>query len=216
MELHYGHMSGNSSRAVFGLLESGARFTPRFVDTKAGENRTSAYLALNPMGKIPTLTEGAFRLWESNAINWYVAEKHPDARLLPTSAEARASVQRWLYFQTGHVTPACVALFRVINKRVQAFWSTPGTQPDEKAAEAARRELGRFLPVLETALEGREWLEGVFALADIAYVPHFVMLAEGGFDFAPYPRLKAWFERTCARPAWKEAYALVFGEGTPG
>ena len=209
MELFYGRMSGNSARSVFGLQEAGAPFTPRLLDTRAGENRTAQYLAVNPMGKIPALVDGSFRLWESNAINWYAAEKRPQARLLPDTIEGRAAVQRWLFFQSAHVSPACVALFRATNRRVQEFWKTRG---DDKAAEAARQELARFVPVLEGALAGREWLEGTFSLADIAYAPHLALIVEGGYDLAPHPAVGGWLERLLARPAWRSAASLVFGE----
>jgi glutathione S-transferase len=208
MELFYGRVSGNSARSVFGLHEAGARFTPRLLDTRGGENRAAGYLSVNPMGKIPALVDGNFRLWESNAINWYVAEKHPAAGLLPATIEGRASVQRWLFFQAAHVSPACVPLFRATNRRVQEFWQTTG---DAQAAEAARKELARWLPVLETSLAGREWLEGAFSLADVAYAPHLWLVVEGGLDLAPYPGIRAWLERLLARPAWQRAAELVFG-----
>jgi glutathione S-transferase len=208
MDLFYGRVSGNSARSVFGLHEVGAPFTPRLVDTRGGENRSAAYLALNPMGKIPALTAGAFHLWESNAINWYAAEKHPAAGVLPATVEGRAAVQRWLFFQAAHVSPACVPIFRATNRQVQEFWQTTG---DPAAAEAARRELARWLPVLESALTGREWLEGVFSLADVAYAPHLWLIVEGGFDLAPWPAVGAWLARMLARPAWRQASDLVFG-----
>jgi glutathione S-transferase len=206
MDLYYGHMSGNSARAVFGLNEAGAPFQARLVDTRGGENRSPAYLALNPMGKIPAFVDGAFTLWESNAINLYVAEKLPRARLLPTTPEGRARVQRWLFFQAAHVSPACVPLFRFTNARVQEFWKTKG---DAQSAETARKELARYLPVLEAGLADRDWLEKDFSLADIAYAPHLQMIAEGGFDFSPYPRVKGWLERLVARPAWRKTAELV-------
>lgn len=206
MELYFGRMSGNSARAAFGLFESGAPFEPRLLDTRAGENRAAAYLAVNPMGKIPGLVDGALTLWESNAINWYAAEKFPAARLLPPSIEGRARVQRWLFFQAAHVTPACVPVFRATNPRVQAFWQTKG---DPQAAESARKELSRYLPVLEATLSDRRWLEGEFSLADVAYAPHLALVAEGGFDFSPYPRLRTWLETMLARPAWRKAAELV-------
>jgi glutathione S-transferase len=208
MDLFYGRVSGNSARSVFGLYEAGALFTPRLLDTRSGENRDTDYLAVNPMGKIPALANGSFRLWESNAINWYVAETHPAAGLLPATIEGRAAVQRWLFFQAAHVSPACVPLFRATNRRVQEFWQTTG---DAQAAEAARKELVRWLPVLESALAGREWLEGAFSLADIAYAPHLWLIVEGGFDLAHYPVVRAWLERLLARPAWSRSAELVFG-----
>jgi glutathione S-transferase len=149
MDFYYGRMSGNSARAAFGLIEAGVDFQPHPLDTRAGENRRPEYLAVNPMGKIPALADGPVRLWESNAINWYVAEKFPSARLIPASPADRASVLRWLFFQSAHVTPACVPVFRATHARVQEFWQTKG---DPQAADSGRKELARYLPVLEEAL----------------------------------------------------------------
>jgi len=207
MELFFSRMSGNSGRAVFALFESGAKWLERPVDPRVAQHREAEYLALNPMGKVPVLRDGAFSLWESNAINWYIAEKHPRSGLLPKPLEARASVQRWLYFQTGHISPACVSVFRFTNARMQAFWNIQG---DPRSEESGRKELERFLPVLESALDGRDWLEGEFSLADIAYAPHFMLIAEGGFSFAPYPRVERWLERLMARPAWQQTLQLLY------
>lgn len=206
MDFYYGIVSGNSARSAFALLETGASFTPHPFDSPNGENRAALYLAVNPMGKVPALVDGDVRLWESNAINWYLAETHPGARLLPASPAGRAAVQRWLLFQVGHVTPACAVIFRGTNARVQSFWKTSATP---QAVEAARTELARYLTVLEQALAGRTWLEGDFSLADIAYAPHLTMIAQGGFDFAATPNVRAWLDRVCARPAWKQAAAMA-------
>jgi glutathione S-transferase len=207
MDLYYGRMSGNSARAVFGLAEAGVPYRAHVIDTKAGENKSPAYLAVNPMGKIPALADGDFKLWESNAINWYAAEKAPQARLLPASPEGRADVQRWLFFQSAHVSPACIPVFRAINPRVLAFWG--GSAPAAPAVESARKELARFLPVIEERLRDRQWLAGEFSLADIAYAPHLSLLAEGGFEFSP--RLRAWLDKLLARAAWRKTAEAVFG-----
>lgn len=206
MELYFGINSGNSSRSLFCLEEAGADYQARLVDPKAGENRTAEYLGYNPMGKIPALADGDVRLWESNAINWYVAETHAQAHLLPHSIIGRASVQRWLYFQTGHVSPACVPIFRADNERVKAYWG-PG---DPAAAVGPRKDLARWLAVLEERLDGRRWLEGEFTLADLAYVPHLWLVEEAGYDFSPFPRVVEWLHRMYERPAWQRVRALVF------
>ena len=85
MDFYYGRFSGNSARSAFALCEARVAYTPHPFGSPDGENREAAYLTLNPMGKVPALVDGDLRLWESNAINWYVAEKHPASRLLPTS-----------------------------------------------------------------------------------------------------------------------------------
>jgi glutathione S-transferase len=206
MNLYYGRVSGNSARALFGLFESGVPFEPKLIDTSAGQNQSPEYLALNPMGKIPALADDDFLLWESNAINLYAAETNPASRLIPDSPQARASMYRWLLFQSAHVSPPSVVVFRYKNPRVQEFWKTQG---DATAYAGAIKELARFLPVLEKAMEGRNWLEGAFSLADIAYAPHMLLIREGGFDFTPYPNLTAWIARLGARPAWHKTAALV-------
>jgi glutathione S-transferase len=208
VDFYYGNVSGNSARVAFALYEVGVPFTAHRVDTRTGGNRSAAYLALNPMGKIPVLVDGAVQLWESNAINWYVAEKHPEAGIIPAAIEGRAQVQKWLFFQAGHISPACVTLFRSTHPRVQEFWNV---KPDFQAAEGARKELSRYLPVLESALAEREWLERDFSLADVAYTSHLWLVGEGGFDFGAFPALRAWLDRCLARPAWKKAAQLVFG-----
>src|SRR6059058_3861267 len=122
MDFYFGRLSGNSTRSAFALCEAGVPYTPHPVGTPTSENRQPAYLALNPMGKVPALIDGEVRLWESNAINLYVAEQHPEARLVPSTAAGRASMMRWLFFQAGHVSPAVRPLLFATNQRVQDFW----------------------------------------------------------------------------------------------
>jgi glutathione S-transferase len=208
MDFFYGTSSGNSSRTAFALHEAEVTYVPHALHVPHGESRTPEYLAVNPMGKVPAIIDGTTQLWESNAINWYIAEKHPEARLLPTSLAGRASVQRWLLFQAAHVSPACLAVYRSTNTRVQKFW---GFQGDDWTMEAGRADLARFLPVLNAALAGRDWLEGDFSLADIAYVPHLWLLAEGGFEFSETPAVGAWLARLLARPAWEKTVAMIYG-----
>ncbi|HTV20503.1 MAG TPA: glutathione S-transferase family protein [Polyangiaceae bacterium] len=207
MDFYFGKNSGNSARAAFALYEAGAAFTPHALNLPGGDGAAPGYRALNPLGKVPALVDGEVALWESNAINWYVAEKHPEAELLRPTAGGRASLQRWLFFQAAHVTPAAMAVNRELNARHRAFWRL---EPDPAAAEAGRRELARYLPVLEQALTDGEWLEERFSLADIAYAPHLAFLVESGFDFGSTPRVGAWLHRLLSRPAWQRARGLVF------
>ncbi len=208
MDFYYGPVSGNSARSAFALFEAGISHTAHEVDASQGKNRDPGYLAINPMGKIPSLVDGDVTLWESNAINLYVAEQARAARLVPPSAGGRASMLRWLFFQAGHVTPACRLVFQSTSTRMREFWKMKG---DPASLETGKKELARYLPVLEEALAGRDWLEGAFSLADVAYAPHLWLVAEGGFDLSATPRVKAWLDRLTARPAWVKARSLVFG-----
>ena len=157
------------------------------------------------MGKVPALVDGSLRLWESNAINLYAAEKHPQARLVPPSPEGRASMMRWLFFQASHVSPACVPIFRANHARMRDYYEFV---TDPRDVEVGRKELARFLPILEAALSDREYIEGSFSLADVALAPHLWLVREVGTDLSP--AVAAWLDRILARPAWRKAAALVY------
>src|SRR5262249_38818403 len=114
-----------------------------YLDFFKGDLRSDGYAALNPNAMVPTLVDGDFKLWESNAINVYLASRQP-TRLYPADARARADVLRWLCWELAHYNRALAVLaFETIAK--------PGfmnMQPDAAAVEIAGRELQRFAPVL--------------------------------------------------------------------
>jgi glutathione S-transferase len=210
LDFHFGKNSGNAARSALALYETGASFAAHPLDLR--KPRSPEYLALNPLGKVPTLIDGATTLWESNAINWYLAEAYPQARLLPSTAEGRAAVLRWAFFQASHVSPAATAVHRSINP---AHVSYLGQHTDAQEAQVGRQELARFLPVLEDALSKADWLVGDYSLADVAFAPHLGFLVQYGFEFPGTPRVRAWLERIRARPAWQQAHALVFDGYAP-
>jgi glutathione S-transferase len=210
VDFYFGKNSGNAARTALALFEVGVPFEAYALDLR--EPRSPEYLALNPLGKVPTLVDGATTLWESNAINWYLAEKHARAALLPSTPEGRATVLRWTFLQTAHVSPAATAVHRSINPAHVRYL---GQHTDPQEAEGGRKELARYLPVLEHALAKADWLLGEYSLADIAFAPHLGFLVQYGFDFPETPRVRAWLERIRARPAWQKAHALVFDGYAP-
>lgn len=205
VDFYFGKNSGNAARTALALYEIGAPFTSHALDLR--EPRSPEYLAINPVGKVPTLVDGSTTLWESNAINWYLAEKHAQAALLPATRQGRASVLRWAFYQSAHVSPAATAVHRSINPAHVRYLKQ---HTDEQEAEGGRRELARHLAVLESALGNAHFLLGDYSLADIAFAPHLGFLVQYGFDFRATPRVRAWLERIRARPAWEKAHALIF------
>jgi glutathione S-transferase len=205
VDFYFGKNSGNAARTALALYEVGVPFVAHPLDLR--RPRSPEYLTVNPIGKVPTLTDGETTLWESNAINWYLAEKYPQAGLLPSTPEGRAAVLRWAFFQTSHVSPAATAVHRSINPAHVRYLNQ---HTDANEAEQGRRELARFLPVLESALTNANWLVGDYSLADIAFAPHLGFLVQYGFDFPGTPRVRAWLERIRARLAWQKAHGLIF------
>jgi len=172
-----------------------------FVDLTKGASHTPAYLALNPTGRTPTLVDGDFKLWESNAILQYIASERANA-LWPNDAQKRADITRWQCWQLAHWgKEACEPL--TFQRLVKAILNLG--PPDEaiiaKGIEAFNREAG----VLDAHLGQQPYLVGRdLTLADFAVAAPLFYAKEAEMPLGPYAHLRGWFERVSALPAWRE------------
>ena len=85
----------------------GLDWTLRMLDIINGGHKTPEYEALNPNLRMPTLKDGDYVIWESNAICQYLASKKPESGLLPKDERARLDVTRWQFWDLGHWDPTC-------------------------------------------------------------------------------------------------------------
>jgi glutathione S-transferase len=142
---------------------------------KEQENKTAAYLKMNPMGKAPVLEDGNFTLWESNAILCYIATMFPETSALPTDPQGRADVDRWLYWQAFHW------INMIIGFREDA----------EKAAKDLQLNLG----LLNNQLEGQDYIRGELCVVDFAIAPYALGRHGSAIDYTDYPNVKDWLDR---------------------
>ncbi len=145
------------------------------VSFKDHETKTPAFLALNPMGKVPVLVDGDFRLWESNAILTYLGTKFPATHSVPADARGRADLDRWLHWQSCHLMPAMGALKTADDKDLAAV--TP------------------LLQILEQQLAGREYLLGGLTVADFAIAAYLMTKLGRQLDYSQCPKVAAWVAR---------------------
>jgi glutathione S-transferase len=145
------------------------------VSFKDEETKQPAYLAINPMGKVPALVDGDFKLWESNAILTYLATKFPETNALPTDPRGRADVDRWLHWQSCHLMPAMGALKTADSKDVSTV--TP------------------LLKILDHQLEGREYVLGRLTVVDFSIASYLMTKLGRQLDYSQTPNLAAWRER---------------------
>lgn len=184
--------SGNCYKVKLALEQLQVPYRWVEVDSTKGGTRTPEYLAMNPNGKVPTLQleDGSF-LPESNAILWYLAEGTP---LAPADRVTRARALQWMFFeQYSHEPYIAVARF--------ILYYLPPDSP--RRAELARlHERGaQALGVMETQLAKAPFFAGGrYSVADIALYAYTHCAADGGFDLAPYPSIRAWLERVRAQP----------------
>ena len=131
------------------LAEIGVAYELVLVERDEQGRSTDAYLALNPLGKIPTLEDGDLVLTESAAICLHLAERFPDARLAPPVGTAeRSEVYRWLIHFTNTLQPAFLRFFY------------PERYGSEGVSEAAVTELHEHFDRIDGHLAGREWVAG--------------------------------------------------------
>ena len=139
------------------LVESGLPHEIAFVDTARGEQKSAAYLRLNPRGQVPALETDQGVLTESTAILPYIADLAPEKRLFPEPGTfARAKAQSWLSFlsSTLHVSLS------------RAMFSPPGFDTPEASQAVLQRVTAAFQDI-DRRLEGRDHLLDVFSVCDL-------------------------------------------------
>ena len=182
-----------SIRARWTLQELGVDFESVTVNLVAGENRSPAFRAINPAGKIPVLVDGDLVLNESVAIAVYLAEKYPAKGLLPTDLAGRAEANRWLLFTATELEQP---LWRIT--RHTSLYPEARRLPAE--IPVARDDFREMAAVAERELDGREFVVGDrVSIADfvLAYTLDWACEARLLDEF---PSLRAYMERMYARP----------------
>jgi glutathione S-transferase len=163
-----------------------------------GESKAPEYMALNPNGRVPTLVDGELVLWESFAINLYLAKKYPSA-LSPRDVIEEAHALKWSFWVVTECEHAAIDL--MFHNRF-----LPEGQRDLALVAQAQQTLARPLPVLEAALQDRQYLiADRFTVADLNVAAALGPAKIGRYDLAPFPNIDRWLRACVARPAMKKA-----------
>ncbi|MEW5422293.1 glutathione S-transferase N-terminal domain-containing protein [Amorphus sp. 3PC139-8] len=200
----YSFPTPNGVKVSIALEETGVPYEAHTVAITKNETWTPEFLALNPNGKIPAIIDPdgpggkPLALFESGAILVYLADK--TGKLVPSDPALRYETIQWVFFQMGHIGPMFGQLgffYKFAGKDIE----------DKRPLERYVNEVKRLLGVLETRLDGRDWIMGDdYTIADISmmgWVRGLVQFYEAG-DIVGYDelsRVPAWLERCLARPA---------------
>jgi glutathione S-transferase len=202
MKLYNGNLSPNALRSRSVVYELGADIEIVEVDMRAGAHKAPDYLKLNMNGKVPVLVDGDFVIWESRAINAYLASAYPAKGLYPADLKKRAVIDQWSYWHAIHLGPA---MQRVAFERIQKAFFGRGA-PDEAVIAAEMKSVDLFMPVFEAALgDGRDWIAGDLSIADFSLASTFIYRVGAGISLDAYPKVAAWIARMESRPSWKRA-----------
>lgn len=199
MKLHTFVGSPNSRKVEAVIDHLKLKVDIQYHDFLAGELRSRDYVALNPNASVPTLVDGTFVLWESNAIMQYLADKVPGSTLFPRDPQQRADVVRWQCWDLAHFNRAFGTLaFEMFAKPKLNIGPT-----DEALVAGALTELARRAPVLERHLENRSYLVGSgITIADYSMIRFESYRTRTPFDWQPYPNINAYFDRMRTVDSW--------------
>lgn len=176
----YGGARTRASIVQWYLEELGVPYEFVMLDLQAGEHRQPAYLAINPIGKVPAIVDGDFQLWESGAILFYLAQKYGN---MPSLPEEQAKINQWIIFGNATLGPGIFV-------------------------EASReREMPKLMTPINQILEKQPFLLGdEFSVVDVAvgsilgYIPMMLKL-----DLSEYPAIVDYIKRLSERPAFQKA-----------
>ncbi len=186
----YGSAMSRASRVMWCARELGVPF--EHVDVAWEDQKKPEFLAVNPCGKFPGYADGDLKLFESLAINLYIAKKYGTGELYPANIDDEGRVFQWTLFAAAEIEPLAMPslMFQL------------GYSKDEAGAKAAADRLPPVLKVLDDALKGRDWLLGSkFSIADLNVASVVAMTRYGKLDISYAPNVVAWLDRCLARPA---------------
>ncbi|MGI8572157.1 MAG: glutathione S-transferase family protein [Solirubrobacteraceae bacterium] len=191
MLLFNSQVSGNCYKVRLLLAHLGLEYERHELDVVDRSNRPEVLGELNPALRVPTLVLDDGRpLAESGAILWFFGESTP---YLPEERYERAQVMQWMFFEQYDHEPT-IAVVR--------FWVAYAAAPPPAAEVEARRSAGyAALEAMERRLGARTYLVAErYTIADIALYAYTHVAAEGGFELARFPAIRAWLDRVAAQP----------------
>jgi glutathione S-transferase len=194
----YGVVDSRALRCLWMLEELGVPYEQVPVTYRGGGTRTPDYLKVNPNGHVPAIQDNGTTLFESMAINLYLAMKY-NKGMWPATLEDQARCIQWSVWGMTEVEPPAL----------QVLLNTVFLPEDKR--EPAKLEHGKHavqapLSVLNAALEGKSWLVGnTFTVADLNVAAILSWLRVSKMEISNHPLVDQWLKVCTSRPALKQA-----------
>lgn len=202
MKLYYFETpNGRKACAAAKYLNAPVEFVR--VDLAKGEHKRPEYLAINPNGKIPALTDGGMRLWESNAIMCCLARK-AGSDLWPAD-ERQIDIIRWMQWETAHFSRHAGILF--FEHTIKPLM---GDGPNLATVAEAEGFFRQFAQVLDGHLAGRRFLVGDrLTVADFAVASVLPYARDAKLPMDGFKEIERWHAGLMELPAWREPFPAL-------
>lgn len=198
--------SPRAFKVLFAAHQFGVDYELKFINLFKGEQNTPEYRAINPHGRMPTLVDGDYVLWESNTIVNYLADKAGDAKALPRDTKGRLAVEKWQFWEACHWDPMC-AIF-VFERFVKGALGRGAADPAEIARGTTLFE--RNAPAMDAQLQKTRYVAGdQFTVADISLGAAFAAAEIAQFPVEPYRGIQRWQADLASMPGWQNAAGLA-------
>ena len=199
----YGQPRSRAFRVLWMAKEAGIAYEhiPVSIMVENAQCKEQWFVDLNPNARVPAIDDDGFVVWESAAINLYLAEKYTSA-LFPATPQGRGRMLQWAFFTANDVEPPMITMFQ---NRVLF----PPEKRNAALADAAEAQLLGKLAILEHHLSqhaffgGDTWDMADFMVASVVYT-----LTAIKYDLSKFPKFSAWLMASIERPAAKEARKL--------
>jgi len=196
----YGTAMSRAGRCLWALEELGIKY--EHVPTPFQQAKSPDMLKLNPNGHVPVLNDDGVVIWESMAINLYLAEKYGKAPIWPAAAGDHGHVYQWSFWGMTEAEGHLLTILR--NKMF-----LPPEQRSDKAIAEAVAAMKAPLTVLGNHLEGHDYLLGKeFSIADLNVASVLMLGGFIGFDFSVAPKANEWLTRCTSRPACQKTRTM--------
>lgn len=199
----YGQYRSRAFRVAWLLKESNIPYEHVNVTINVADAtcKDPAYLKLNPNGRVPTIEDDGVAMWESAAINLYVAEKYKSP-LWPTSPQGKARMLQWAFFTANDIEPYMIT---VMQNRVMF----PPEKRNPALADQADQKLQPALKVLEDHLSKNKFFGAdKWDMADFMVAAVCFSFTAMKYDLSKFPNFQKWLLASLERPKAKEAIAL--------
>lgn len=195
----YGSANSRGLRVLWMAGELGLQYTHKDWLPRSAETKTADYLAINPNARVPSIDDDGFILYESMAINLYLAKKHKSP-LYPADPKLEALCWQWSLWETDRLDRQIVDYVR----------NSVASKPEERnaaVADAAWKQIVPAFDALETALKKSAWLAGpAFSVADLNVAS--ALYRALSIDVSRWAALDKWLKACWDRPAAKKARAM--------
>jgi glutathione S-transferase len=192
----------NVQKVLFCAEELGLAYKRIDAGRGFGVNDTPEFLAMNPNGLVPVISDGGFILWESNAIVRYLSAKHGAATYMPSDLRHRAEADRWMDWQTTTFNPA-------MNDAFHGLVRTAREQRNLKAIETSRGKTEALMVILDAYLASRRWLAAeLFTMAEFAVGPAVHRWLNMPVARAEHANIQRWYKAIMERMSAKKVLSV--------